>query len=140
MASFKLGMALFGFDEMANKFDALKDGVKAAAREAAIEVAHMIMDNAKNRTPVETGLLQSTGYVGKVRSYGGGKKVTIEFGFGPGGAEDYAEIQHENEDYHHTIGEVYFLAKAIEEYENKSKAVLNRIIMRELRHIASRGK
>ncbi len=66
-----------------------------------------ILNAAKQIVPHDTGTLQRSGSVKRDRAKG---EVTIEFG--PGGAESYASVQHEREDYRHAAGrEAKYLKK-----------------------------
>jgi hypothetical protein len=92
---------------------------KAQYQEAQIE-----MVEAKRRTPVSPspaakgvvpGTLRASGMVHEPERRGRSIKTTMSFG-GPGsGAEDYAVIQHEELDYHHTVGQAKYLESVLDE-------------------------
>lgn len=69
----------------------------------------LIMREAKERTPVDTGALKASGYVTMPKD----KKVELGFG---GPAEEYALIQHEVDWYNHRVGEDHYLLNAIQAY------------------------
>lgn len=96
-----------------------KETGRAMYREGQIE-----MTEAKKRTPVSPlparkgvtpGTLRASGRVHEPEFQGRNITVTLSFG-GPGsGAEDYAVIQHENPDYHHTTGQWKYLESVLNE-------------------------
>lgn len=69
---------------------------------------------AGHGVPVDTGALRSTG---RVEGRGTGllslQTVTLNFG---GPAAPYALIQHENMQYHHTVGEARYLVRGMERW------------------------
>lgn len=72
-------------------------------------VAVEIIKDAKTRAPVDTGALKESGYATMPNP----NNRTIELGFG-GLAQNYAIIQHENDEYYHKIGEAFYLLHSIE--------------------------
>lgn len=70
-----------------------------------VALAEVIMLDAVERVPVDTGRLRQAGYVAPPSSVTG----TVEMGFGT----DYAIPVHERTEVRHTTGEAKFLEKAI---------------------------
>lgn len=100
---------LEGAEELERKLKAAgKLGLKALAGGAFVEMSKVIND-AKTRTPVDTGTLRASGTVLPPRIRGG--SVTVTGGFG-GAAKDYALEVHENLKMSHTVGEAKFLERA----------------------------
>src|SRR3990167_2417631 len=84
--------------------------VRTATIDALVEQAERIMNDAKGRTPVDTGALRSTGRVRR-----DGATVTMSFG---GRAFNnkvvrYAVFVHEIMWYKHKIGQAKFLENAV---------------------------
>ena len=85
---------------------ALEDGVRVEAEK--------IMTRSKQEVPVEFGTLQASGLVEKPKR--SGTKVSVTLGYG-GQAAAYALIQHEREDYTHTVGSSKYLERPVNEAE-----------------------
>lgn len=86
------------------------DGLAVNALESALfQEQEAVIADAKERTPVDTGVLRGSGTVlpPQVR----GNAVTVEAGFG-GAAADYAIPVHERLGVSHPVGEAKFLEKA----------------------------
>lgn len=84
-----------------------RDGMRAGLHEAASD----IMDEAKERAPLDMGDLRGSGYVGHPKQEG--TEISVPIGFG-GPAAPYAVVQHEREDFNHDVGEAKYLEKAID--------------------------
>jgi len=78
--------------------------VEGEAEDAMKEIAHEILREAKERVPVDTGNLKSSGEVRQSTS----GEYTVVF------TAEYAMDQHENLTYHHDNGEAKFLENAIQ--------------------------
>ncbi len=68
--------------------------------------------------PVKDGHLRASGMVEGPRSNG---EVELSFG---NEAVQYALIQHEREDYHHTVGEVRYLVRGVERWTPGGSAAM----------------
>lgn len=71
--------------------------------------------------PVDVGVLRSSGFV-DLPEYSG-THVSVQIGYG-GAAEDYALVQHERLDFHHTVGQAKYLERPMLEAENGLEARL----------------
>lgn len=101
--------------QIAKKFP---DRVAAAMyQEAQIE-----MTESKRRCPVSPlpapkgvvpGTLRASGTVHKP-TRGSGNVITVKMSYG-GAAEDYAIVQHERLDFHHTTGQAKYLESVLDE-------------------------
>ena len=110
------------------------DRIKKIARDnprrvgaALYQEGQIEMTEAKKRTPVSPtpapkgvvpGTLRASGRVSEPEYKGRDIIVTLSFG---GAAEDYALVQHERLDYHHTTGQ----AKYLESVLNESRSFMN---------------
>lgn len=88
---------------------------------AIYQEAQIEMTESKRRCPVSPlpaprgvvpGTLRDSGQVGRPERQGNNISVTLGYG---GAAEDYAVVQHENLDFHHTTGEAKFLESVLNE-------------------------
>lgn len=70
------------------------------------QLADMITEDAKGRTPVRTGTLRNSGHVRSADEHG----FTVAFG---GPAAPYAYYVHENLKARHRVGEAKYLEKAM---------------------------
>lgn len=76
-------------------------------------VAEIWMTEAKKRTPVDTGVLRSSGFVQGPKFVGGGTwEVRLVFG---GAAASYAAAVHENLTARHAVGQAKYLESVIVE-------------------------
>jgi hypothetical protein len=96
--------------------DGLGPQLLGYAAAALFEEAELIMADSKDRVPVDEGILKSSGHVTEPERHGDELRVTLAYG---GPAEAYAIVQHENLDYHHTVGGPKFLELAILDAEPK---------------------
>lgn len=130
MASFKGGIVLKGAEGLDRAFDRLNEKIKKLSPEEVYQLGLMIMEKSKTLVPVDTGLLQSSGYVDRPVVSAGGRYVRIEMGYGRGTrAENYAMIQHENDEYYHRIGEAHYLLNAVEDYRAMAPRILKQRIL-----------
>lgn len=83
-----------------------KDGIAKV-----VQAAEKVMTVAKQRTPVDSGALRSSGLVTKV------SETSVELSFG-GAASAYAVIVHENLTNYHPVGQAKFLESAITDWQN----------------------
>jgi len=88
---------------------------------AMYQEAQIEMTESKRRCPVSPlpapkgvvpGTLRDSGQVARPDRRGKHISVTMSYG---GAAEDYAVVQHENLDFHHTTGQAKFLESVINE-------------------------
>lgn len=80
--------------------------VKGPVPRALRSVGEVWMTEAKKRTPVDTGVLRSSGHVQGPTVHGNEIVVRLVFG---GPAADYAAIVHENLQAHHDVGQAKYL-------------------------------
>jgi len=92
-----------GVEELQRNLNRLAKEYPEAAEQALHEEAEIIMADAKERCPVDTGRLRATGYV-QPPSDG-----EVEIGFGT----DYGIYVHERTELNHPSGEAKFLENAI---------------------------
>jgi hypothetical protein len=87
----------------------LKQAAAAGYQELEIEMAEM-----KQRTPVDTGALRSSGFVDLPKI--GARDATITLGFG-GPAIGYAVPVHENTEANHPVGQAKYMESVLVESE-----------------------
>jgi hypothetical protein len=82
------------------------------AEAALYEAAEAIMADSRDHfVPVDEGILKGTGHVELPERHGDESRVTLAYG---GPAEAYATEQHENEAYHHTVGQAHYLSEPLQ--------------------------
>jgi hypothetical protein len=114
MAALKSGATLRGTANMSRQFALLNDRMKKMAPEAVQEYGHIIIEEAKALTPVDTGQLRDSGYVSEPDTSPNGRYTTVTIGFGATDpTSEYALIQHENTEYYHRVGQSHYLIDAI---------------------------
>ena len=86
--------------------------VKDPAGRALRSVGEVWMTEAKKRTPVDTGVLRSSGHVRGPEKVGTSWQVTLVFG---GPAASYAAIVHENLSTRHPVGQAKYLESVVAE-------------------------
>ena len=79
---------------------------------AAYEEMEIEMAEAKQRTPVDTGVLRASGFVNPPARRGRAFEIVLGFG---GPAKDYAIPQHERLDYFHEVGQAKYLESVLDE-------------------------
>lgn len=85
--------------------------VLQAGAGALLEEGERIMaDSREHYVPVDLAILKGSGHVRLPEVDGGEVSVVLAYG---GPAEAYAIVQHENLDYHHTVGEAKYLEKPL---------------------------
>jgi len=87
----------------------IQDFPKEAASALHTE-AEFVMTNAKERTPVEFGVLKASGQTHPPKVKAGEVSVALTFG---GDAREYAIYVHENLHAFHPVGEAKFLERAV---------------------------
>ena len=87
--------------------------VKDPAARALRSVGEVYMTEAKKRTPVDTGVLRSSGHVRGPEKSGDTWQVRLIFG---GPAAKYAAQVHENLTAHHAVGQAKYLESVILEH------------------------
>ena len=85
------------------KLVAILEARRRAAFAALNQAGERIMADSKELVPVDLGTLKASGHVTADESAG---VVTLGYG---GPAADYAIVQHESLDFHHTTGQAKFL-------------------------------
>ena len=109
--------------------------IKAAVGAALYQEGELIMTDAKELTPVDTGALRSSGFVEQPKQQG--NVTTVQLGFGGVATKlnektgepttSYGLIVHEDLNMHHTSGEAKFLEKPV---MKRSKDIATRITKR----------
>lgn len=110
-----------GVNEMISTLRKIADKFPDRVAVAIYQEAQIEMTEAKRRTPVSPvpapkgvvpGTLRASGRVGEpVRE---GRRISVTMSFG-GAAIDYAIVQHENPDFHHTTGQWKYLESVLNE-------------------------
>ena len=95
--------------------------VQKAVGKAAYREGVTIMAEAKTLCPVDNGFLKASGHVRKPEY--DGPRVSVTIGFG-GVAEAYAVVQHENLEFHHTVGQAKYLEQPFAEAKDGMTARL----------------
>jgi hypothetical protein len=103
-----LKVKLKGLKEALAAIKAAKEQAHVAVAGAVYVAANEVMTDAKQRAPVDTGVLRSSGYVTLPTV---GSNPRVELGFG-GAAEQYALVQHERTEFKHEVGEAKYLENA----------------------------
>lgn len=107
-----------GKDTVVRNLLAAVEKIKGAAAAALYQEGLALDANAVKRTPVDTGRLRASHYVGPPVANGG--ELVVEVGFGT----DYAVFVHERTDLAHKVGEAKFLQNAMNE---RSAGFLERV-------------
>lgn len=94
-----MNVTITGTADVMAALQALARRVPGAIERALREESEAVMAEAKLLVPVEVGPLRSSGFVGPVQRTGDLYRADLAFG---GPAADYAEVQHEREDFNHT--------------------------------------
>lgn len=102
--------------------EAVAARISKAAQRGLQNAANVVLDEAVNRAPIETGALRGSG-----KTAVSGMEAAI--GFGSGTTAQYAIVQHEKIGYQHKDGEAKYLENAV---RAKQGDVLN-IIADEIR-------
>jgi len=101
------------FSRLRGKLEKKLGGLtKAPLAKAVRSVGEIWMTEAKKRTPVDTGVLRSSGHVQGPTVVGNDIQVRLVFG---GPAATYAVAVHENLTAHHTVGQAKYLESVIVE-------------------------
>jgi len=109
----KVAFKLDGDTQMVAKLKGTRDRIQQAVAAGVYQAANAVMTNAKQRAPLDTGVLRASGYVTLPQV---GPRPRCEVGFG-GAASAYALIQHERTEYHHEVGEAKYLEKAFNDVD-----------------------
>lgn len=102
----------FGIDDLRRHLRDSERQVLAAVAGALYEEASETMTESKRLVPVDLGVLRGSGTVFAPEVDGGRVSVTIGYG---GAASDYAVVQHERVDFHHTVGQAKYLEQPVRE-------------------------
>lgn len=115
------GGKVFGASEMRAKLKQFASKFPDRVGAALYQEGQVEMTEAKRRTPVSPvpapkgvvpGTLRASGTVHRPERDGRQISVTLSFG---GAARDYAIVQHERLDYHHTTGQAKYLESVLQE-------------------------
>jgi hypothetical protein len=103
------------FKRASAKLDKLAKGLGRKTPRALRRIGEDIMLDVKSSrpgkgVPVDVGTLRSSGQVTQEAQ----GSIALTFG---GAAAPYALEQHENMDYHHTVGEARFLVRGVERWK-----------------------
>lgn len=99
-------LTVTGIDRVTERLTALAREYPAAAAQALNEIAEATMTVAKERTPVDTGVLRGSGKV-SAHATAADPSATLTYG------TEYAAAVHENLRARHTVGEAKFLESAV---------------------------
>lgn len=111
-------MTLKGFPELAAKLKNLEPAAKKGAEAGLFALGNNIMTEAKQRVPVDQGILRASGYVSPPED------GNVELGFG-GAASAYAVKQHEDLTLRHPGGgQAKFLESAIDDARSSAAEVV----------------
>lgn len=114
-----------GLDEFKRN---LEERIKAAQKAAAAGLyahANNVMTEAKELSPVDTGVMRGSGYVTIPEE---NSNPVVEVGFG-GASEAYVVKQHEDQSLNHPDGgEAKFLEKALDRNKDKASELIGRFI------------
>jgi len=104
-------LTITGTDALAAAFRRMGDQAKPVAARALFEEAEAIMAESKEHfVPVDLAVLKASGHVQVPEIEG--DQVSVTMGYG-GAAKDYAIVQHERLDYHHTVGGAKYLERPL---------------------------
>lgn len=103
-----ISVEIEGLPQLRAALGRAKERAPIAMASALLIEAESIMHDSRELAPVDVGSLKGSATVGHPEITARGAEV--EFGYG-GAAEDYAVIQHERTDFHHTVGQAKFLEK-----------------------------
>lgn len=116
-----IGGKVFGVVEMRAKLKLFQQKFPDRVGAAIYQEGQIEMTEAKRRCPVSPtpaprgvvpGTLRASGTVHKPVREGRTISVTLSFG---GASRDYAIVQHERLDYHHTTGQAKYLESVLQE-------------------------
>ena len=116
------GITFTGVDKMSRRMKRVYDELPQKTRDLGRRMAEQILANAKSKTPVgPTGELQASGRIiaGGISRRGAQQDFLIEFSVLNDGF-DYAQIQHDEMSFHHTVGQAHYLSDAIDEFSKQS--------------------
>jgi len=100
------GIEIRGIEALRTVLAQLADQAPHKMGGALFRQANFIMKEAKEQTPVDTGVLRASGHVDEPMIQG--SKVSVQLGFG-GVAEAYAIPVHENLTARHPVGNAKYL-------------------------------
>ncbi len=118
-----MAMQIKGADLLLKNLGILQKYAATEVAAAAYEVMEIDMGEAKSRTPVDTGVLRSSGFVNPPVRRGRGFEITLGFG---GAAKDYAVPQHERKDYFHKVGQAKYLESVLDEHRDEYPSIIAR--------------
>jgi hypothetical protein len=105
-----------GLNETLQAIADLESKITRGAKRGLNQWSEGTMTEAKNRAPVDDGILKGSGYVTPPEESGG--VISQELGFG-GAAADYALVQHEDLTLNHSVGQAKFLESAVSDREHE---------------------
>jgi hypothetical protein len=103
-----------GFIEMQQRLKRMAASIKFEAARALYEEALIEMEEAKKRTPVDTGALRDSGIVDLPQILNESISVKLHFGSTPP-SNKYALFVHEDLEAFHPVGEAKFLESTLQE-------------------------
>lgn len=98
---------IHGIPELTQNVRALRARAIPAGKAALMEEAEIVMGLSKLEVPVREGVLRASGHVVPPVIRAGTIFVQAAYG---GPAAPYALRQHEELDYHHTVGKAHYLS------------------------------
>ena len=102
--------SLTGTNQMRARLLALASRMPAEVGAALYAEAEILMGEAKDRTPVDTGALKASGLVTLPEIHG--REIAVDLAFG-GASAPYAVYVHEDLRAHHTVGQAKFLESVL---------------------------
>lgn len=112
-----MSVEITGLNETLRRLAELEAQALRGAKRGLNQWSEETMTEAKERVPVEEGVLKASGFVEPPEEAGG--VISQEIGFG-GAASDYALVQHEDLSLNHPNGgQAKFLESAVNEREGQ---------------------
>lgn len=118
MARTGINIRITGLDETIQNFRQISRGIIPVLSATLNQEHEIIMTLAKERTPVDTGSLRSSGVVFPIKLIR--RSIISKGGFG-GSAAPYAAIVHERLDVRHTVGRAKYYESAVRDRKGKVK-------------------
>jgi len=100
-------MTMVGDEEIMENLEILAEEAPEMLAAALWIEANEIINEAIMEVPVDTGVLRASANVGEPVINGQG--ISLALGFG-GAASAYAQVQHDNLSYRHTVGNALYLS------------------------------
>ena len=119
----KHGLRFQGVDNIKKAFKDLRDNTGKIGADSVMLIAKDVMRLARHRAPLDVSptaddiVLRDSGFISEPKLTRFNDQVDIDIGF----TVPYAWIQHENEAYHHAVGESKYLVSAVNDVALKKK-------------------